>query len=215
MEQIKVLIVDDHSLVREGIRRLLNKLEDIEVVATLNDGAEAIDYVEKNDIDIILMDIDMPNVNGIEATNSISKKHKDIGIIGLSMHDNKKIVDRFIKAGAKGYLLKNTDAETLITAIRRCFFGFQFIDENLANDPNRVKSDPIISLDATHLLLTTRELEVLKLIAEGLSNKEVGTRLFISTKTVDGHRTSLMRKLDIHSVVGLVKYAIAKGMIES
>ena len=214
MERIKVLIVDDHTLLREGVKHLLDKLDDIEVVATLNDGSEAIEYIEKNDADVILMDIDMPNTNGIEATNVISKMHKRVGIIGLSMHDNRKIVERFMKAGARGYLLKNTDAETLIFSIKQCFLGIQFIDKNITVNPNREKSQVISPSNPFHLLLTFRELEVLKLIAEGLSNKEVGRKLFISAKTVDGHRTSLMRKLDIHSVVGLVKYAISKGIIK-
>lgn len=213
MEPIKVLIVDDHIIVAEGIKRLLSKTEGIEVLATLKDGDQVMDFINQHPVDVILMDLHMPNTNGIEATTLVTKSHKKVHVIGLSMYDNKKTVDRFMRAGAKGYLLKNTDVDTLVGAIRSCFGGERVLDKNISLLPNGKNAELTLSEGIDESALTIREIEVLKLVAEGFSNKEIARRLFLSTKTVDGHRTSLMRKLDLHSVVGLVKYAFQKKLI--
>ncbi len=210
IEVIKVLIVDDHSLIREGIKTLLEDISDVKVVGEASNGLMAIDFVQKYEVDIVLMDVDMPEMSGIESTQKIVDYSSVIQVIGLSMHRNKGVVDKMLQAGAKGYILKNTDKESLLFALRNISKGFQFIDKQIVEV--KKSTDFALNIEAS-TSLTNRELEILRLIALGNSNKEISERLFISPKTVDTHRTTLMRKLDIHNIAGIVRYAITNGII--
>jgi DNA-binding NarL/FixJ family response regulator len=212
MQPIKVLIADDHYLVREGIKSLLSDVKEIIVVGEASDGNEAVNFVKTNSVDVVLMDIDMPQLNGIEATKVIMQDYEHIAVIGLSMHNSKKVVEKMIHAGAVGYLLKNTDAKTLIFSIKNVKSNMHLIDKNIQQIPSSEKGNSTLSFNHSDSVLTEKELDVLKLVAEGLSNKEIGEALFISAKTVDARRTAMMRKLNVHNVVGLVKYAIANGL---
>ncbi len=215
MHKIRVFIADDHALVREGISALLKFFEDIEVVGEASDGIEAIKGAHELKPDIILMDIGMPRLGGLEATLELRKSEPDIRIIILTQYEDREYISRFLKAGVSGYLLKKAVGSELINAIRTVYRGEVYLFSSLAAEVvagylgkrGADAADP-------YEKLTDREKQVLKLIAEGHSHKEIASCLNISIKTVIAHQTNISEKLDIHNRMGLAKFAISKGIIK-
>ncbi len=211
MDKIKVLIADDHALVREGIRRILESAEDMEVVGEAADGLEAIKKVQQLAPEVVLMDIAMPGLGGLEATTEIHKISPESKVLILTQYDNKEYLRRFFKAGASGYILKKAAGTDLLSAIRAVHRGGTFLDPSLANI---VLEDYLKQPEeAEYEKLSDREKEVLKLIAEGYTSKQIADLLTISVKTVMAHRTNIMEKLGIRNRSELIRYAISKGLI--
>lgn len=216
MAKTRILIADDHALVREGIAALLNFHNDIEVVGHASDGFEAIRLAQQLKPDIILMDISMPTLGGFEATLEIKKALPDIKIIMVTQYDDREYVARFLKAGISGYLLKKAVGSELINAIRAVQRGEFYLFSSIASEvvAGYLNKDKKPSEDDLYEKLTDREKQVLKLIAEGYSHKEIAACLNISAKTVIAHQTNISEKLDVRSRAGLIKYAISKGIIK-
>jgi len=213
MKSIRVLIADDHALVRDGIRALLDADEEITVVAEAQDGLEAIEKIRSHQPSIVLMDIGMARMNGLEATIQITKRFPGIKVAMLSMHANEEYVLQALRSGASGYLLKDTKKQDLIRAVKLIASGKTFLSPEVSR---HVIDNYVQSVGTPKSLIeqiTPRQREILKLIAEGRTNKEMAQLLNISVKTVDTHRTQLMERLDIHDVAGLVRYAIKTGLV--
>ncbi len=214
-DKIKVVIVDDHTLLREGIRAMLALSMEIEVVGEAPDGQSGIDLVGQIQPDVVLMDIAMPVLDGLEATRRIKDRFKKVKVLILTQHENREYVFPILKAGADGYVLKKAAGTELVSAIKAVHEGGTFLYPSVARAvvEDYLRPDGTIS-ERRHSKLTDREIEVLKLIAEGRSNQEIADMLCLSVKTVTGHRTNIMEKLDIHSRTELVKYAIRTGLIQ-
>ena len=216
MPKIRVLIADDHALVREGIAAFLRLCDDIEVVGEASDGIETIERAHKIRPDIVLMDIGMPKLGGLEATVEIRKSDPNVKIIVLTQYDDREYISRFLKAGVSGYMLKKAVGSDLLNAIRAVHRGECYLFSSIASEVvdgylGKHKKDPVEDL---YEKLTDREKQVLKLIAEGHSHKEIASLLFISAKTVIAHQTNISEKLFLHSRTALVKFAISKGIIK-
>ncbi len=209
----KVLLADDHTLVREGIRRALEDEEAVRIVAEAENGRDAVRLALETNIDIVLMDISMPELNGIEATLQILRKKPDLKILILSMHSDRRFVDRALKAGVCGYLLKNSAVAEVVAAIQTVTQGGIYLSPGITDIvvENYVRH-PLANASSVADELTQREREVLQLWAEGKSTKEIAARLFLSEKTVEGHRQHIMDKLNLHSIAQLTKYAIREGL---
>jgi DNA-binding NarL/FixJ family response regulator len=215
MNKIKVLIADDHKIIRVGLRGLIGLSQDIDVVAEAENGTEVIDLVNKNHIDVVLMDIDMGNTSGIETTQQLKREHPEVNVLGLTMHEEQEYIIEMLEAGASGYLLKNTGLEELLTAVRTAAKGDSYFSQpvsaTLLQAITRKKTDVPVR-PASDSPLTERELQVLQLIAQEYSNGQIAEKLFISIRTVDTHRRNLLEKLPAKNTAGLVKYAIEKGI---
>jgi DNA-binding NarL/FixJ family response regulator len=218
MRKIRVLLADDHTVVRQGLRALLAAEEDIEIVGEAENGRQALQLVKKLLPDVVVMDIAMPVLNGVEATRQITRYVPSVKVLVLSTYSNDEYVEQLTEAGAAGYLVKQTAANDLLKAIREAFKGNAFFSPAIAKrlrDQCRqtyVSGQPVKRRSD---YLTTREAEVLQLIAEGRANKQIAAELCISIKTVEKHRQQVMDKLGIHDVAGLTRHAISKGIIES
>jgi two-component system response regulator NreC len=211
MSQIKVLLVDDHQIIIDGLKSLLKNNNEFLVAGEAGNGREALRILDLIEIDVVLMDIDMPVLNGIDTLKEINRRRSGQKVIILSMHNEAGMIKSLIDLGASGYLLKNCSQEELITAIQKVAAGQSYFstDVTLALLKPANSSNPEIRNE----LLTDRETEILKLIAAGYSNKEIGDKLFISHRTVDTHRTNLMKKLDVSNIAGLISYAIKNGIV--
>jgi DNA-binding NarL/FixJ family response regulator len=210
---IRVLLADDHRIITDGLMGLLATVPDIECIGTAENGAEAIHAVEHLAVDVVLMDIDMPVLDGLAATERIKTKWPHVKVIILSMHDEAAMVQRMMELGADGYLVKNCGRDELLLAIRdvcagRKHFGSALMESLLTQRTENAAQSGLLKD------LSERETEVLAALAEGLTNKEIGERLFISPRTVDTHRTNLMKKLDTHNIAGLVRIAIKAGLVK-
>ncbi|MBW8051817.1 MAG: response regulator transcription factor [Cytophagales bacterium] len=235
MENIKILIAEDHQIVTDGIKALLEGVEGITVVGEAKDGRECIEKLEQQQVkrqqdpaspdaigdesgvDIILMDIDMPVMNGYQATKLIQNKYPSVKVLALTMYNEKSLITKMLKAGAYGYILKNIDKEELLEAIKMVNNGENYYSNEIPLTLSRPASEDILAKKQEDILisqLTQRELEVLELIAQGLSNNQIGEKLFISPRTVDTHRTNLMQKLNVHNIAGLIKVAIQNGLMD-
>jgi DNA-binding NarL/FixJ family response regulator len=218
MKPITVLLAEDHQIVREGLQSLLKHEGDIEVVGEAETGREAVQLTRKLRPDVVVMDIAMPLLNGLEATRQIRKDFPATRVLILSAHSDEAYVEQVIELGAAGFLLKQTSAHDLSTAIREVQKGKTFFSQSISK---RVLERSKQSLnrggqpEKKGNRLSSREVEVLQLIAEGKPNKQVAAELGVSFKTVDKHRQNLMSKLNIHDIAGLTRYAIAEGIIES
>jgi DNA-binding NarL/FixJ family response regulator len=216
-ERIRVLLVDDHAMFREGVRSLLEGEPDLEVVGEVEDGRQAVQTALTLAPDVVLMDITMPQLDGIEATRQIRSQNDTIKVLILTMHDNEDVFFRSISAGASGYVLKRSGGVELMSAIRSTHEGHSYLSPLLAK---ALMSDYLQRGErgqdgtAQGRRLSGREQEILKLIAEGHSSREIAEMLDLSVKTVHNHRTRLMTKLDIHRNTDLVKYAIRLGMVQ-
>ncbi len=210
---VKILIADDHKIVREGLKSLLEKQPGFAVVAEAEDGLTAFDEVKKHTPDIAILDIGMPGLNGIETTRKIRSEMAETKVIALSMHADRRFVMGVLEAGANGYLLKDSAFEELVTAVKAVAKGKMYLSPSIAGT---VVKNSLDKLDqgkqGSSVLLSGREREVLQMIAEGQSTKEIAFKLFVSTKTVETHRKQIMDKLNIRTVAGLTKYAIREGL---
>lgn len=211
--RLRVLLADDHALVRAGLRKLLESLPDIEVVGEADDGQAVLLLTEQLHPNLVLMDVAMPGLNGLEATTRLTKAHPQIRVLILSMHQNEDYVRQALRAGAAGYLLKDAAPAELELAIKALRRGETWLSPAVSKG---VMSDYVQRLRgeaAPGEALTPRQREILQLIAEGHTTKDIARRLDISVKTVETHRTQLMKQLDLHDVAGLVRYAIRTGLV--
>lgn len=210
---IKIFLSDDHAIVRDGLRRSLQQEEDMEVVGQAKDGLTTIQMVKELSPDIILMDIAMPDINGMDTCREITRDFPNIKVIGLSMHSAKKFVSEMFKAGAAGYLPKNCEYDELSTAIRTVMAGKTYLSPSITDVvvDNFVRTSPEEN-NSVFYTLTKRERQVLQLMAEGKTTKQIGQSLHISPKTVEAHRLRVMEKLNINNVAQLTKYAIQEGL---
>jgi DNA-binding NarL/FixJ family response regulator len=217
---LRILIADDHEVARRGIRALLEGHPGWEVCGEARDGRETVEFAESTKPDIILLDIGMPNLNGLEAARQILATSPDVAILILTMHDSDNVVREVLRAGARGFLLKSDAGRDLVAAVealqlQRTFFTTRvsqmvldgFLDREKAENPHES------SEDTSREVLTSREREVIQLLAEGKTSKEVAVTLNLSVKTAETHRTNLMRKLDLHSVADLTRYAVRNGIV--
>ena len=217
-KRISVMLAEDHMIVREGLRRLLEAESDIQVVGEADNGRHAVAMAKQLRPDVVVMDIAMPLLNGLEATLLIRQAIPDAKIIILSAHSDDAYVEKVMALGAVGYLIKQTSAELLSSAIREVQKGNTFFSSSIAkrlHHRNQKSPDRAGKLKAKSRNLSSRETEVLQLIAEGAANKQIAAELGVSIKTVEKHRDHLMRKLDIHDTAGITRYAIENGIIES
>jgi len=210
---IRILLADDHKITREGLRSLLDNQQDMEVVAEAEDGRTAVSLVREVVPSVVIMDVSMPDLNGVEAARQIIAQFPDVKIIGLSMHSDTLFVTEMLKSGASGYLLKDCAFDELALAIRTVVTGKTYLSPSISGV---VVDDYLHRLSKADFsdseVLTDREREVLQLLAEGKSTKQIALKLHISVKTVETHRRQIMNKLDIHTVAELTKYAIRKGL---
>ncbi len=215
MSPIRILIVEDHALVRAGMKALLQKIEGIEVVGDMGDGLEAVKSVQMDAPDLVLMDIAMPGLNGLDATARIVKESPTTRVILLSMHANEEYFRQALQVGASGYLLKGAELAELELAIRTVSRGETYLTPTIAKyavEAYRTKPE---GLSGPLARLSSRQREILQLIAEGQTTKDIAQRLNVSVKTVETHRSQLMERLDIHDVPGLVRLAMRVGLIQS
>lgn len=210
---IRIILADDHKIIREGLKALLEKQQGMEVVAEAQDGISTVRLAKKLLPDIVIMDIGMPDMNGIDATRSITSETKNVKIIALSMHSDRRFVLEMLKAGASGYLLKDSAFEELTLAINTVMSGQPYLSPKITDV---VIKEYIHAMPKNEVsvftALTNREREVLQLIAEGKSTKQIASYLNVSVKTIETHRQQIMEKLNIHSIAELTKYAIREGI---
>lgn len=216
MHKKKVLIADDHALVREGIVAFLKLCEDIEVVAEASDGLEAIEKTNKYHPDIIIMDINMPKLGGLETTVEIKKMYPHIKVLVLTQYEDREYISRFLKAGVSGYLLKKAVGSDLITALKTIGRGELYLYSSIASEvvAGYLQGEKQTDSENPYDKLSDREKQVLKLVAEGHTHKEAADMLNISAKTIIAHQTNIGEKLGIHTRAGLIKFAIQKGIIK-
>lgn len=215
MDPIRILLADDHTVVRDGLRVLLERQPGFEIAGEASDGIEAVRLAEESNPDVVLMDIAMPLLNGIEATRRIVAKCPRTAVVILSMHYDESYILRSLKAGARGYLVKDSAKTDLINGIRTVHEGRSFLSPKVSRilQDDHMRALESKSLDDTYDLLTDREREILQLVAEGRTNKEIAGLLNISPYTIDTHRTHILHKLNLHSAPELILYAVRKGII--
>ncbi len=216
----KILLVDDHKIIRDGIKALLYGNKEITIVGECEDGDEVVDFLEQAPADVILMDINMKRMSGIEATRQILARFPGVKVVALTMHNEEGYISKILKAGAVGYILKNTGKAELITAIQSVCEGKNYFGPEVAeimmskyvrnNSKPKTSNAFLVTIDD----LTRREIEILGLIAEELTNVEIGEKLFISPRTVDTHRRNLLQKIGVKNTAGLVKFALHNGLID-
>ncbi len=212
---VRVLLAEDHTLVRKALRSLLEAETDIEVVGEAEDGREAVEQVGQLHPDLVLMDISMPSLNGLEATRQIRQRFPEVKVLVLTMHADEEHIFQILRAGASGYVVKKAAPSELISAIQTVYRGDTFLSPSVSRTvvQEYIRWAEAMEGEDDYSRLTPREREVLQLIAEGHSNREMAGMLHISVKTVEGHRANLMDKLDLHSTAELTQYAIRKGVI--
>lgn len=212
---VRIALIDDHALVRAGIRSLLDRMGGVRIVGEAGDGRDALALVAREQVDIVLMDLAMKGLNGLEATRQIKKAHPGIHVVILSMHASEEYVMQALRAGASGYLLKDAATFELEAAITAVIRGKLYLSPPISK---QVVENYMQRVGGEHHalgLLTGRQREILQLIAEGHSTKSIAQRLALSVKTVESHRAQLMERLDIHDVPGLVRYAIRVGLVSA
>jgi len=214
MKKIRILLVDDHKLVRAGISSLLQKMQGIDVVGEADNGREALKMIEQLRPEIVLMDIAMTQMNGIEATRHIKKIHKEAKVIILSMYSNEEYVLQSLQAGASGYLLKDAATLELELAVRAVARNEVYLSPGVSRHVVESYKKRTSTEGQPVEQLTHRQREILQLIAEGRTTKEIASILGVAVKTVESHRTQMMNRLDIHDIAGLVRYAIRVGLVE-
>jgi DNA-binding NarL/FixJ family response regulator len=220
MEQpIRILIADDHQLFIDGMKSLLKDYKDFEVVASANNGLEVLEYLKENEADLILMDIAMSKMNGMETSKAVTKKYPHIRIIGLSMFGELFYIKKMFESGARGYVLKNTEREELLLAIKMVAEGSYYISKDLGMDPEKIIES--LKTETRHSsagapeknALSAREIEIIKLIVAGLTIKEIAAKLFLSYFTVDTHKKKIFKKLGVNSISALIRYAIENQIL--
>lgn len=211
---IRVLIADDHKIMLAGLRSLLEKQTDLQVIAEAENGRKAVQLAQETKPDIVVMDVSMPDLNGIEATTQIIESVPDTRVIALSMHSDKRFVLGMLRAGAAGYLLKDCASQELANAIHQVAGGKKYLSPEITGvviDDFLLGASPGEALTVSSQL-SAREREVLQLIAEGWSTKQIAAHLYVSVKTIETHRRQIMKKLDLHTIADLTKYAIREGL---
>lgn len=208
LHPVNLLLVDDHVIVTDGLKALLEGEENFVIKGEASNGRDALQILRNLKVDVVLLDVDMPVMNGIDCAKLILRDFPDVRIVMLTMHDEKEMIRLLLDMGVHGYLLKNSTKEELHQAIDDVMNDRNYISEQAGRILLQPDQKPQLPVD-----LTDREIEIVKLIAEGLSNKEIGERLFISHRTVDTHRTNLMTKIGVHNVAGIVRFAIQHGLI--
>ena len=209
---IRILIADDHKIFREGLRTLLRSRDDIEVIGEADNGRTVVSLASQLEPDIVIMDVAMPDLNGIEATRQITTTRADAKVLALSMHSDSRFVTRMLQAGAHGYLLKDCAFEELTLAIDTIVTEGVYLSPGVTGVVVRDYMQHLSTTESSTPLLSSREREVLQLVAEGLTTKDIATKLHISVKTVESHRRQIMDKLEIRSVAELTKYAVREGL---
>ena len=216
MPFIRIILTEDHQILRDGVKALITS-ENIEIIGEASTGAELLMLLEKSQPDIILMDISLPDTSGIELTRIIVSRYPTVRVLILSMYTDESFINQAIKAGAKGYLHKNTTREEMLDAIETVYSGKDFYSESISKiilksyiDKAKMNVDEVVN---PHEVLSKREIEILIMFAEGYINKEIADRLFISIRTVESHKNHIMQKLNLKTQVELVKYAIRHNMI--
>ena len=210
---ISIILVDDHIIMRDGLRQLLEVESDMEVLGEADNGREAVKLALDKKPDIVIMDVAMQDMNGIEATRQIKNENSDIKVIALSMHSERQIVVGIFRAGASGYLLKDSSSIELVEAVRTVYRGRNYLSQKISDIVLQEISDVKKDTESIGVeILTNRESEILQLISEGNSTKKIAGVLFISPKTVESHRANIMEKLNIHNIPELTKYAIRAGL---
>lgn len=210
---IKILIADDHQLFREGLINLLSSTADIEIIAQAENGKQTIDKARRLNPDIIIMDISMPIINGIEATGILQTEAPKIKVIALTMHSEKHFIKGMLEAGASGYLFKNCTYDELIDAIKTVYAGKKYLSDEITEFIIHDYIGKVKDIQPGDPHLSEREQEILKLFAEGKTSREISEQLFISVKTVGTHKQHILEKLNLNSTTDMVKYAIKKGII--
>lgn len=212
---IRIALVDDHRLFRSGLKAILTDIEDFNLEFEAENGRKMIEMLSENPVDVVLMDVEMPEMDGVEATEYLKANHPDIKVIMLTMHDDDGFMLKLMEYGARGYLLKNTDSEELVAAIRTVFeTGFYFNDRlSFAMLKNIGKKQPAIQSPKNDHDLTAREVEVLTLITEELTTTEIAEKLFLSPRTVETYRKTLFEKAGVRNMAGLVMWAVRRGLV--
>jgi len=214
VKPLRIILADDHTLVRAGIRALLEKLPGVEVVGEADDGREVLKLVATHKPDVVLIDIAMPGLNGLEATARLTKEFPDVRVIILSMHHNEEYVWQALKAGASGYLLKKAATVELATALQRVALKEIYLSHEISSQlPKTFFVDGVAKRKSPLEQLTSRQREILQLIAEGQNTKAIAETLKISPKTVEYHRAKLMESLNVHDITGLVRFAMCAGLL--
>lgn len=215
MKKIKTFLVDDHKIVRDGLKFILNSDKNIEVVGEASDGADAIKFLEKNNaIDVLLMDINMPNLNGIDATEIIKKLHKKISILALTMHSEESYIINMIKAGATGYVLKDSNSNKLIDAVKTVAKGDNYYSSDVSSTIVNYFMNKNYSPSDSYEL-SNREIEIINHVVNGKSNKETGAKMDISPRTVETHRRNILKKLGLKNTAELINYAVKNNILTS
>lgn len=216
MSSIRLLIADDHPLIAEGIKNTFEDDSTIDVVGLVNNGQQVIEHLKELVVDIVLLDIEMPVLNGIDCAKIISNKYPEVKVIILSMYQEASLIKELMQIGIKGYMLKTIPKEELLLAIKKVFNGQEYFSSDVTKALLKGQSsEKIIQFTEKSKLLellTKREIEIINLVSQGFTNAQIGKKLFISHRTVDSHRTNVMKKLDIHNVAGLIRFAIQNGI---
>jgi DNA-binding NarL/FixJ family response regulator len=215
VNKIRILLADDHAILRSGLRLLLEREPDLSVAGEAGDGRAAVDWMEREEAEVAVMDLGMPRLNGIEATAQILRRHPAVRVVVLSMHSDETYVLRSLRAGARGYIIKESAEQELISAIRAVMSGKSFFSPKVKH---LLQRDHVERLrregrEDSYELLTEREREILQLLAEGNSNKEIAGRLHLSTLTVETHRKRILEKLNLHGTADLILYGVRQGMV--
>lgn len=219
MEKIRLLLADDHKIIRDGIVALLEDVEHIEIVGEAKNGRELIAQLIDNPADVVLMDINMPIMGGIEATEEITKRFPEVRILALSMYNEKSFITKMLHAGAAGYVLKNVGKEELVLAIETVRQGKSYFSEEvsmamMSSFMSKKPSNAPVTF-SPEITLTKREIEVLRLIAQEMTNSEIADKIFVSPRTVDTHRRNLLQKIGAKNTAGLVRYALTSGILDN
>ncbi len=211
-KKIKLLIVDDHQIIIDGLRSLLKNVADIHVIGDALNGEEALATLQVLSADVVLMDIDMPKMNGIDATLKIKKEYPGTRILILTVHNESSLIRNLVKIGADGYLLKNSCKEELLDAIYKVNAGEKYFSSEVTL--SLLQEDKSVKTTPPDVEFTKRERDILKLLVDGFTNKEIGEKLFISHRTVDTHRTNIMKKAGVNNIANLISFAIKNGLVE-
>jgi two-component system response regulator NreC len=213
MSKIKVLLAEDHTIVRKGLRSLLDAETEIKVVGEAEDGRQAIEQVQRLLPDVVLMDITMPVLNGLEATRQIKKLFPQVKVLVLTVHSTEEYIFQILRAGASGYVVKQAAVSELVQAIQTVYQGDSFLSSSISRRVVEEYGRRAEAMEDKYDKLTDREREVLQLVAEGRTNREIAQLLHVTVKTVEAHRAHVMDKLSLHSTAELTKYALRKGMV--